>query len=288
MELRRIGTAVFRSSVRDLSFAQLFQSNGQNVIRTHITHRAFSITSRSSAIIPEPTTRAPFTSETSPSSSPSPSTPETSNASPASPHTPKEDTLESLSTESISQTLSWIKPPSRFKSSSAQLEKRATSPEPYRSSQLKSTSLLQRISNPSLTQPSLTNPSIPRFSALDSPFGKMQFPSKKTGKSSDDFMKDTANLLMPLPSRQRAAMRLSPRTGRTFDIKSNIDLSRGIRMLEASCATNKVRNDHSNQRFHERGGMKRKRLHRQRWRANFMAGFKGIVGRVKQLKNQGW
>lgn len=116
----------------------------------------------------------------------------------------------------------------------------------------------------------------------------MQYPTKKVGDSSaTDFMKATSAALNP-PLAPRVEMRLSPRTGRTIDIKSNIDLSRGIRMLEASCGLNKVRHDHTNQRFHERGGMKRKRLRRQRWRNNFMEGFRGIVSRVKELKNQGW
>lgn len=83
-------------------------------------------------------------------------------------------------------------------------------------------------------------------------------------------------------------MKFSARTGRTVDVNSIVDLSQGIRMLEVSCSQNKVRADANNQRFHERGGLKRKRLRRQRWRVNFMEGFKGIVGRVKQLKKQGW
>lgn len=67
-----------------------------------------------------------------------------------------------------------------------------------------------------------------------------------------------------------------------------IDVGRGFKLLEMSCARNKVRREANNQRFHERPGLKRKRLRRERWRKKFMEGFKATVGRVKQLKNQGW
>ncbi|KAF7867573.1 uncharacterized protein EAF02_009764 [Botrytis sinoallii] len=290
MELRRIGSAVFRSSTRDAPLAQLLQSSRQNVTRTPIAHRALSTTPRTYAPNSEPTTRAPFTPETSTSSS-SPSTREASNGSPATPPTPKEDTLESLGTQSISQTLSWIKPEHRtasshFKSSSAQLEKRTNTPRTYQSPELKSSSLLSRLSNPTISNPSSN---LTRSPGMSTQFAGMQVPNKKTGVtgSHEDFMHEVASMVNPIQP-PRTEMRLSPRTGRTVDIKSNIDLSRGIRMLEASCALNKVRHDQTHQRFHERGGMKRKRLRRQRWRNNFMEGFKGIVGRVKQLKNQGW
>ncbi|CAD6453266.1 539a054f-c4a9-4a01-98ac-8fdfce71d61f [Sclerotinia trifoliorum] len=289
MELRRIGTAAFRSSTRDLPFLQLLQPNKQTVIRTPIAHRALSTTSRTYASDPEPTIRASFTPDFSSSSS-SPSNGETPNAPPASPPSPKEDTLESL-TQSISEALPWITPkpqaePSHLNRPIAQGENQSTFPRTSQSPPLKSSNLLNRISNPHMANPSSN---FARSPSMDSPFGRMQVPIKKTGATSSlyDFMNVTASMVAP-PLVPRKEMRLSPRTGRTIDIKSNIDLSRGIRMLEASCALNKVRHDHTHQRFHERGGMKRKRLHRQRWRNNFMEGFKGIIGRVKQLKNQGW
>jgi len=71
-------------------------------------------------------------------------------------------------------------------------------------------------------------------------------------------------------------------------IGAGIDVGRGFRLLEQSCARNGVRRDANSQRFHERPGLKRKRLRRERWRRKFMEGFKATVGRVKQLKNQGW
>jgi small subunit ribosomal protein MRP21 len=93
---------------------------------------------------------------------------------------------------------------------------------------------------------------------------------------------------LAIPQPPRVPMRLSPSTGRSVTIGTGIDVARGIRLLEQSCARNRVRADATQQRFHERGGLKRKRLRRQRWRKRFMEGFQATVGRVKQLKNQGW
>jgi small subunit ribosomal protein MRP21 len=91
-----------------------------------------------------------------------------------------------------------------------------------------------------------------------------------------------------LPKTVRVPMELKPSTGRTVKIGGNVDIGRGFTMLEQSCARNRIRADATKQRFHERGGLKRKRLRRQRWRKRFMEGFRATVGRVKHLRNQGW
>jgi len=90
------------------------------------------------------------------------------------------------------------------------------------------------------------------------------------------------------PKPIRAPIKLGPSTGRSITIGAGIDVGRGFRLLEQSCARNKVRKDANMQRFHERAGLKRKRLRRERWRSRFLQGFKATVARVKQLKNQGW
>jgi small subunit ribosomal protein MRP21 len=96
-----------------------------------------------------------------------------------------------------------------------------------------------------------------------------------------------APTLVPKAERM-ISLKLNPSTGRSVTINAGIDVGRGFRLLEQSCARNKVRNDANKQRFHERGGLKRKRLRRERWRKRFMEGFKATIGRVKQLKKQGW
>jgi len=49
-----------------------------------------------------------------------------------------------------------------------------------------------------------------------------------------------------------------------------------------------VKADFAYQRYHERGGLKRKRLRRERWRKRFSEGFKATIARVRELTRQGW
>jgi small subunit ribosomal protein MRP21 len=93
--------------------------------------------------------------------------------------------------------------------------------------------------------------------------------------------------LMPT-GKERVPFVLKPLTGRMVDVKRNVDVGRAFKLLEQSCARNRVRADFTKQRFHERPGLKRKRLRRERWKKRFLEGFKATVGRVKQLRAQGW
>lgn len=109
-----------------------------------------------------------------------------------------------------------------------------------------------------------------------------------TNATLSSMMFDTAQETR-IPKAKRMPIKLGPSTGRTITLGSaGVDIGRGFRLLEQSCARNKVKSDQTKQRFHERGGLKRKRLRRERWRRKFMDGFKAAVGRVKQLRNQGW
>jgi small subunit ribosomal protein MRP21 len=101
-------------------------------------------------------------------------------------------------------------------------------------------------------------------------------------------MKDVQATTLVSKAERMISLKLNPSTGRSVTINAGIDVGRGFRLLEQSCARNRVRNDATKQRFHERGGLKRKRLRRERWRKRFMEGFKATIGRVKQLKKQGW
>jgi small subunit ribosomal protein MRP21 len=84
--------------------------------------------------------------------------------------------------------------------------------------------------------------------------------------------------------------RLNPAYGRTvnLDESKGRDIVRGINMLGSLMARNKVKQDFNKQRYHERPGLKRKRLHSERWRARFKVGFNGVVGRVSELTRKGW
>lgn len=85
-------------------------------------------------------------------------------------------------------------------------------------------------------------------------------------------------------------LRLRPSIGRTVHCGkgSKVDLARGLQLLNTQVRRNKVSQDLSRQRFHERPGLKRKRLRRERWRARFKEGFKATCGRVRELARQGW
>jgi small subunit ribosomal protein MRP21 len=84
--------------------------------------------------------------------------------------------------------------------------------------------------------------------------------------------------------------RLNPTYGRTvdLDVSRGRDIVRGIGMLGSLMARNKVKNDFNKQKFHERGGLKRKRLNSERWRARFKQGFRDLTTRVTELTRKGW
>ncbi|CZT49155.1 uncharacterized protein RSE6_09954 [Rhynchosporium secalis] len=86
----------------------------------------------------------------------------------------------------------------------------------------------------------------------------------------------------------RKPILLNPSTGRSVSVTSQIDVAKSFRLMEMRCARNRIKRDSMTQRYHERGGMKRKRLRRERWRKRFLEGFKATIVRVKQLKRQGW
>lgn len=84
--------------------------------------------------------------------------------------------------------------------------------------------------------------------------------------------------------------RLNPSYGRTVDLDASRgrDIVRGIGMLGSLMARNKVKQDFNKQKFHERGGLKRKRLNSERWRARFKQGFRDVTARVTELTRKGW
>jgi small subunit ribosomal protein MRP21 len=98
------------------------------------------------------------------------------------------------------------------------------------------------------------------------------------------------NRSAPPPVPQPAPMKLGPTLGRTVhvDNQRGIDVARAFRTMEIQVAKNSVRKEFARQKFHERPGKKRKRLHSERWRKRFKAGFKATVKRVLKMRKQGW
>ncbi|CCU76998.1 Ribosomal protein S21 domain-containing protein [Blumeria hordei DH14] len=86
----------------------------------------------------------------------------------------------------------------------------------------------------------------------------------------------------------RQPIDLSPSSGRCVIITEKTDVMTAFKQMEVSCNKNRIRREANAQRFHERPGLKRKRLKQQRWRQRFLTGFKAVVNRVQELKRQGW
>ena len=90
--------------------------------------------------------------------------------------------------------------------------------------------------------------------------------------------------------RSKKTVRSRPALGRTIEVEptKGIDFGQALRKLDILLATNKVRSEQRRQKFHERPGLKRKRLKSERYRAYFKSAFTAAVARVKMMKSQGW
>jgi hypothetical protein len=93
-----------------------------------------------------------------------------------------------------------------------------------------------------------------------------------------------------MPEAEPVYPRLNPSYGRMVELapEKGRDLVRGLGMLGGLMARNKVKNDFYKQRFHERPGLKRKRLKSERWRARFKKEFDATCKRVTELTRKGW
>ena len=121
----------------------------------------------------------------------------------------------------------------------------------------------------------------------------MQFPPEKAvGQGSPTPLTPYRNLESTTrpAKRNKRTVRSRPTVGRTIEVVPDrgIDVGRALRNLEVACAVNRVRQDLSRQRFHERPGMKRKRLKSERWRKMFKESFKATVMRVREMRRKGW
>ncbi|KAF3062250.1 putative ribosomal protein s21 protein [Daldinia childiae] len=120
----------------------------------------------------------------------------------------------------------------------------------------------------------------PNISAYDDPFTpEIDFETGELNKNK--FLEER-----PVPT--RPILRLVPRTGRTIHVTKNSDVARSFALLSVHVSSNRVRHDLNSQRYHERPGLKRKRLKSERWQKRFQKGFKACVKRVRELTKQGW
>ncbi|OQO02476.1 hypothetical protein B0A48_12003 [Cryoendolithus antarcticus] len=94
--------------------------------------------------------------------------------------------------------------------------------------------------------------------------------------------------LPPVPT--TPPLKLDAAIGRKVYVnkEKGFDVAKAFRSMEINVARNGVKRDFNRQRFHERGGVKRKRLKSERWRKNFREGFRAVVRRVLRMRGQGW
>ena len=107
--------------------------------------------------------------------------------------------------------------------------------------------------------------------------------AREIGRDTDDWLQKHMPKRPPPPD-----LRLRPSTGRTIHVQGHVDVARSLQLLGMLVRRNKLPQTVRAQRFHERPGLKRKRLRSERWRARFKEGFKATVKRVKDLTKQGW
>lgn len=121
---------------------------------------------------------------------------------------------------------------------------------------------------------------------------RMQFPPTSAGTPgivSRDVYRTLENT-QKTPKRAKRTVRSRPSVGRTIEVvpEKGVDFGRALRNLGVSCSVNKVKQDLARQRFHERPGMKKKRLKSERWRKMFKQSFQATVMRVKEMRRKGW
>ncbi|KAI9821195.1 MAG: hypothetical protein M1827_003929 [Pycnora praestabilis] len=116
------------------------------------------------------------------------------------------------------------------------------------------------------------------------PVERMQSPTSLSGSPSTNLFSEPPK--PPPPPR----LRLGPSTGRSviIDTGRGVDLARGFKSLNVNCFLNNVKGDSISQRFHERPGLKRKKLKSRRWRRRFRDGFRAVVSKVEDMRRRGW
>ena len=183
---------------------------------------------------------------------------------------------------------------SRFSSITAQRNNQATSDRRPSNPRLSSVDeVLANMGSGPATRQSRTPPS----SATTSPRSGLS-QSQDLGLDLDSILNSAGNSTWDLAPEAKAPeatndpapFRLNSTTGRTIRLNPDrgVDAARAFRMLGMRLSQNSVRKDAQRQRFHERPGLRRKRLKSERWRKRFKEAFKGTVAKVVALKRQGW
>lgn len=90
-------------------------------------------------------------------------------------------------------------------------------------------------------------------------------------------------------------VRCAPVTGRTIFLEGNMrqqgsanNPEHAFALLRRTVSNGQIKTLWHRQRFHERPGLRRKRLKSERWRKRFKHGFQATTTRVRELTKQGW
>lgn len=107
-----------------------------------------------------------------------------------------------------------------------------------------------------------------------------------TAPNNADFVSSRERLQRPLP--EDIKLRLRPVLGRVVKLGEQHDFASALKVLTTKVTINRVASDFQRQKFHERPGLKKKRLRSSRWRTRFRHGFVATCERVSELAKQGW
>ena len=115
----------------------------------------------------------------------------------------------------------------------------------------------------------------------------MQMPGETREDATLRASASVANSNKHLVPRNTLTIKSRPSLGRTVEVKAS-GVAAALQTLEAECRRNNIRVDQKRQRFHERPGLKRKRLKSERWRKRFKIAFKANVQKVQEMRRKGW
>lgn len=114
--------------------------------------------------------------------------------------------------------------------------------------------------------------------------GSMVLPGQNPGEAT---RAAATSLTSPSKPRNTATIKSRPSLGRSVNV-SPAGVARAFQLLGYQLRDNNVKADQRRQRFHERPGLKRKRLKSERWRKRFSIAFKATLKKVHEMRKKGW
>ncbi|CCX16401.1 hypothetical protein FPQ18DRAFT_16464 [Pyronema domesticum] len=120
------------------------------------------------------------------------------------------------------------------------------------------------------------------YSILDAFSSGSQAPRHRAAGTGGMFGRNTMPIAQVLQSKPP---KMGPTAGRSVVVTA--DVAQAFMRLRSILSQNRVQKDVYSQRFHERPGLKRKRLASERHRRRFKEGFKRMVSIVMDMKAKG-